>query len=316
MPLDAQAQAIADAMAQMPQPDLQVLTALDFRASLAMFPPLPDLGDELAEQSDAMLDGATGPLPMRLYRPLGLGPFPVTVYFHGGGFVACGLDSHNNICRRLAARARTLVVSVDYRLAPEHRFPAAVDDGLAALRWVQQNAQTLGGDASRLAVAGDSAGGNLAAVVAQQLRGQAIPVCHQLLIYPVTDSACELPSHREFEQAAMLSSSMMRWFWQQYLPDPQAGLDPRASPLRHTDLSGAPSATVITAGFDPLRDEGQAYAEALRSAGVAVTGRCWPGQFHGFVSMLGMLDAAVEALDFGAQALALAFEKDIQPSGR
>lgn len=308
MPLDPQAQAIADALAQMPAPDFQTLSVADYRASLAAFPPLPSLGDALAGVEDGALGGAAGSLKLRLYRPLGTGPAPLTVFFHGGGFVSCGLDTHDNICRRLAAQAATLVVSVDYRLAPEHPFPAGVEDAVAAVRWLHAHAAAIGADASRIALAGDSAGANLAAVAAQQLRGDGPAICHQLLFYPVTDSACDTPSQRELAHAPMLTAEMVRWFWGHYLPDAQTGRDPRASPLRQTDLRGLPPATVITAEYDPLRDEGEAYAQALARADVAVMLRRWSGQFHGFASLLGPLDAAREAIDLGARQLRQAFD--------
>lgn len=244
----------------------------------------------------------------RLYRPLATsgGSLPLIVYFHGGGFVACGLDSHDNICRRLSAHSAALLLSVDYRLAPEHRFPAAVDDAEDALRWVFAQSSMLGADPSRVAVAGDSAGGTLAAVAARQCGEAGIPLRHQLLIYPVMSSACDSPSQRQFEQGPMLGAATMRWFWRQYLGEAD-GRDERASPGLARDLRGLPPATVISAGVDPLRDEGQAYAKALADAGVPVLARCWEGQFHGFVSLLQPLDAAREALDLGAQRLREAF---------
>jgi acetyl esterase len=305
MPLDPQAQAIADGMAEHPVPDFSTLPVAAYRAVLAAFPPPPAPDDVLAGIDNGSLQGAAGPLAIRVYRPPGGAPAPLTLFFHGGGFVSCGLDSHDNICRRLAARASTLVVSVDYRLAPEHPFPAAVDDAMAALHWLRAHGKALGADVSRIALAGDSAGGNLAAVTAQQLR---LPeIRHQLLLYPVIDSACDAPSHRTLAQAPMLTSEMMRWFWRHYLPSAQTGLDPRASPLRHADLHGLPSATVISAEYDPLRDEAEAYAAAMTRAGVAVTLRRWPGVFHGFASLLGPLDAAREALDFAAASLRQSF---------
>ena len=304
MPLDPQAQAIADAMAQLPAPDFATLSVADYRAMLAAGPALPTPDDALANVEDGRLPGPGGALKTRTYRPPAAGPLPLTVFFHGGGFVSCGLDSHDNICRRLAARASTLVVAVDYRLAPEHKFPAAADDAAAAVRWLHAHAASIGVDASRIAVAGDSAGGNLAAVVAQELRNL---VCHQLLFYPVTDFESDLPSKREFADAAMLTQEMMRWFAVNYLPDAQAARDPRASPLRQTEWRDIPSATLITAACDPLRDEGEAYAQALSKAGVAVTLRRWAGQFHGFASLQGLLDGAEHALDFAASALQQAF---------
>lgn len=308
MRFDPEAQPIVDALAQMPTPDFTTLNAQDYRASMAQFPPPQALDDVLAEVADGSLPGPAGPLCFRSYRPEGACPFPVTLFFHGGGFIGLGLDSHDNLCRRLAARAGTLVVSVAYRLAPEHPYPAAVDDALAATCWVHANAAALGGDPTRLAVAGDSAGGTLAAVVAQQSRALDIAICHQLLLYPATDSRCDTASYRELANAPMLPPDLMRWFWRQYLgADPAAGDDARASPLRQTDLRGLAPATVITAEFDPLRDEGEAYARALQAAGVPVSLTRWAGQFHGFASLLVPLGAAREALEVCAAGLRQAF---------
>lgn len=303
MPLDPQAQAIADQFARLPRPDLATLNAADYRAGLAAFAALaPTLDDGIAVE-DIMLDGSATPLAARVYRPGGNAPRPLVVFFHGGGFVSCGLDTHDGLCGRLAALTDAIVVSIDYRLAPEHPFPAAVDDAVAALRAVHDRATALSGDPARLVVAGDSAGGTLATVSARLLRGTGIHLAHQLLIYPVTDSGCETASHREHADAPVLDSGLMRWFWRQYLQQSDEGLDPRASPLQATDLAAMPPATVITAGVDPLRDEGESYALALVAAGVPVTLRRWPGQFHGFVSLLGQLDAADEALAFAATQL-------------
>lgn len=307
MPLDSQAQTVADLFTQLPSPDFASLTASQYRNFLAAFPIPAPQEEGLASVEDSIVDGADGPLKMRIYRPAVAGPLALAIYFHGGGFVSCGLDTHDNICRRLAAKTSALVVSVEYRLAPEHPFPAGLNDALAATRWLYANAAALGVDASRIAVAGDSAGGTLATVVAQQLHGKEMQICHQLLLYPVTDSACDSPSQLEMTHTTMLTGQAMRWFWQQYLPDAQSGLDPRASPLRQTDLQGAPPATVVTAEVDPLRDEGEAYAQALAKAGVCVTQRRWPGQFHGFASLLGTLDAADEVLAFSADQLRRAF---------
>jgi acetyl esterase len=222
--------------------------------------------------------------------------------------VSCGIDTHANICSRLAAMSGSIVVSVDYRLAPEHRFPAAVDDAIAAVRSLHARAAALGANPAQIAVAGDSAGGTLAAVVAHALRDDLIAIRHQLLLYPVTDASCDSASQHALADAPVLTRAMMQWFWRNYLPDAEAGLDPRASPLRQPDLDRVASATVITAGADPLRDEGEAYARALVEAGVCVTQQRWNGHFHGFASLLGTLDAAAEALAFGALQLRHAFD--------
>lgn len=307
--LDPQAQAIAAMLAQLPAPDLQTLTAAQWRAGLAAMDPLPPLPGRLAGVEDIQVRGAAGPLAARLYCPLGEGPHPLTVFFHGGGFVGCGIDTHDNICRRLAEQAGTMVASVDYRLAPEHPFPAAADDAVAALRWLHANAQRIGADPARIAVAGDSAGANLAAGAALDA---GLALRHQLLLYPVVDAGCDTASHVALAQAPMLSAAMMRWYWRQYLPREQDARDPRASLLLRPALGAAPPATIITAECDPLRDEGEAYALALGRAGVPVNLRRWPGVFHGFASLLGPLDAARRALDDAASQLRLAFAQHTQ----
>ncbi|MBP0621542.1 alpha/beta hydrolase [Cupriavidus consociatus] len=309
MPLDPQARAMLDAMAAMPSPDFSTLRAADYRAALAAMPGFAP-GDAISAQHDLTMDGAAGPLRARLYRPDDSAALPLVIYFHGGGFVLCGLDSHDNICRSLAHRSGALVLSVDYRLAPEARFPAAAVDAVAAVRWAAAHAAQLGADPTRIAVAGDSAGGNLAAVACQQLRGSGIALRHQLLLYPYldcTDAATGSASYRECATGYFLSAAELDWYRAQYLANPADAADVRASPLRQRDLHGLPSATIITAEFDPLRDQGEAYGEALQRAGNSATVRRWPGQLHGFASMQGMIDAASHALDAAAAALVQAF---------
>ncbi len=305
MPLDPQARAMLDAMAAMPRPDFTTLRAADYRAALAAMPGFA-CGDAIAAQQDLTIEGADGPLPARLYRPDDSAALPLVVYFHGGGFVVCGLDSHDNICRSLARRSGALVLSVDYRLAPEARFPAAAQDAVAAVRWAAAHAAQLGADPARIAVAGDSAGGNLAAVACQQLRGSAIALRHQLLLYPYldcTDAATGSASYRACSEGYFLSAAELDWYRTQYLAHRADAADVRASPLHQRDLHGLPPATLITAEFDPLRDQGEAYGEALQCAGGKATVRRWPGQFHGFMSMQGVIDAASDALDAAAAAL-------------
>ncbi|WP_354683556.1 alpha/beta hydrolase [Cupriavidus necator] len=309
MPLDPQARAVLEAMAAMPSPDFSTLRAADYRAALAAMPAFAP-GDTIAAQHDLTIEGAAGPLRARLYRPDDSAALPLVVYFHGGGFVVCGLDSHDNICRGLARRSGALVLSVDYRLAPEARFPAAAGDAVAAVRWAAAQAARLGADPARIAVAGDSAGGNLAAVACQQLRGSGIALRHQLLLYPYldcTDAATASASYRECAAGYFLSAAELDWYRAQYLANTADAADVRASPLHQRDLHGLPPATIITAEFDPLRDQGEAYGEALQRAGGSATVHRWPGQFHGFVSMQGMIDAASHALDAAAASLRQAF---------
>ncbi len=238
-----------------------------------------------------------GVIRLRVYRPTeATGTLPVIVFYHGGGFVLGSLRSHDGECRAMALGANALVVAVDYRLAPEHKFPVAVDDGAAAYLWAAEKAASLGGDPARMAVAGDSAGGNLAAVVARDMRDHPRKPVFQLLIYPATDMTRSKPSHRYFEKGFFLTKNSIDWFLDAYLHGPEQQTHPRASPLLAGDHGGLAPALVVTAGFDPLRDEGRAYAEALASAGVRAEHRCYEGQVHGFFSMSAGVDAARAAL--------------------
>jgi acetyl esterase len=303
MALDPQAAAVRAAFAAAPAPDFSKLSAADYRAGLPASPAFAP-GDNVAAEENLSIPGPGGMLAARLFRPIidDERPLPLTVFFHGGGFVACSIDTHANICRTLAARARTLVLSVDYRLAPETRFPGTALDAIAAVRWAAANGAALGAREGALAVAGDSAGGNLAAVCAQQLRGQ-VPIAHQLLLYPVLDCENEHPSYALYGAGYLLDTELMRWFKAQYFEANADRADPLASPLGTENLDGVASATIISAACDPLRDEAEHYATRLAQAGSAATLVRWPGQMHGFASMLGALDAAGHALDFGARAL-------------
>ena len=252
-----------------------------------------------------------GSIPARVYTPLKLreteGLAPCLVFFHGGGWVIGNLDSHDVACRKLADEGQLIVIAVDYRLAPEHKFPAAVDDAIAAARWIADNARQLGIDALRLSVGGDSAGGNLAAVVEISARdGNGPAIAGQLLIYPSTDLALVHPSHSEPETSILLTHSVIRWFCDHYLNGAADVDDWRASPARVKSLTGLPPAYVLTAGADPLRDEGDEYAKRLKEAGVPVTYRTFPGQFHGFFTMGKLLQQAnVAAREIGVWLKAL-----------
>ena len=237
--------------------------------------------------TERRIPGPAGDLPVRIYRRMGRpDPAPAIVYLHGGGWVVGDLDTHDGSCRLLAHESECVVVSVDYRLAPEHPFPAAVDDAVAAYRWVHAHAGELGVEPGRVGVMGDSAGGNLAAVVAQVTRDTDVPPpVAQCLVYPATDALMREPSHSIFAEGFFLTRASMEWYRAQYLPDPSDWASPLASPIETSDLRGTCPAIVVTAGFDPLRDEGRAYAERLAAAGVDVRYRCYDDMVHGFFGM-------------------------------
>ncbi|MDL2354063.1 MAG: alpha/beta hydrolase [Pseudomonadota bacterium] len=305
MTIDPQAQAILAMFAGMPAPDFAKLTGAQYRAGVAGMQ-LPSHNEPVARIADHVLPGPGGDLAVRLYHPLPDARVPAIVFFHGGGWVSCGLDSHDNLCRRLANLSGCAVVAVDYRLAPEAPFPAPLDDACAALRWVHGHAALLDIDPDRLAVAGDSAGGNLAAACALLAwdAAAALPrLSHQLLLYPVLDDACDSASFATYADGYLLTAAMMRWFWQQYAPADAQRRDPRAAPARATALAGLPGATIITAQCDPLHDEAGAYAARLRQADVPVQLTCFDGMFHGFASMTGMLDAADAAVALAAMSV-------------
>ncbi|RZI44733.1 alpha/beta hydrolase [Herbaspirillum sp. HC18] len=266
---------------------------------------------EVAQVRDSHALGPHGAIPLRFYRPLDTIPgklLPALVYFHGGGWTIGDLDTHDTLCRQLANGAGCVVVAVDYRMGPEHRFPKAVDDSIAALRWIHAHAGALGIDASRIAVGGDSAGGNLAAVVAIDARNAGGPsIAFQLLIYPATDMRCTAPSHTSNGQGYLLTNDTIRYFHDHYIDDPAHDADWRASPLLHEDLSGLPPAFILTAGYDPLRDEGLMYAQRLSEAGNRTTYVCFERQIHGFITMGKVIDEANAAVQLCAAQLRNAF---------
>ena len=300
-------------------PQLHVMLALNVRSGR---PTLDELGpirgrEEMRQQTwlvdlpkealhrveDRWIEGPDGEIQVRIYTPRGgPDPLPCVMYFHGGGFVIGDLDSHDSVCRHLARHAGATVIAVHYRLAPEAPFPAGYDDCCGAVRWVYENADALHIDRDRIAVAGDSAGGNLSAGLCQQMRSEGHPMpAFQLLIYPSTDLTRSSESHATFCDGFFLTRPLMDWFMANYLTDPAQERDPRGSPLVTADLSGLPPAHVVVAGFDPLRDEGEAYAQALMAAGVPTTLRCYGSLIHGFYSMGGIIAAARWAVDDIAQ---------------
>jgi acetyl esterase len=302
MPLDPQARTLLDQFP--PMPDFDSLDLALLRAGFDQSTLAPGEPEPVAQVENRRIPGPAGEIPVRVYRPEARGALPALCYFHGGGFVLCNLETHDGVCRSLANAARCAVVSVDYRLAPEHPFPAAPEDCYAATRWVAEQGGEIGVDASRIAVGGDSAGGNLTAVVAQMARDRRGPrLAYQLLVYPVTDARFDTASYRDNAEGYFLTTAMMKWFWKKYLADAADALHPYASPLRAKDLAGLPPGLCITAEYDPLRDEGEAYAARLREAGVPVATSRYDGMFHGFFGMGALLDQGRTAVAEAAEAL-------------
>lgn len=313
MSLDAGARRVLELGRAANDPPFEVGTPAAARAACnASFPMLQGHKVAVAAIRERQIDGPNGPITLRIYRGLGAqeAGAPAVVYFHGGGWVTGNLDSHDEVCRWFADLAGAVVVCPDYRLAPEHRFPAGLNDCLATLVFVVNEAINLGIDPARVAVAGDSAGGNLATVVALQSREAGLPdVAAQLLIYPNTDMAQTADSYRRFGKDFGLTTTTMAWLRDQYIRDEADITDPRISPLRAENLSGAPPAFVAIAGHDILADEGTAYAEKLAASGVPVVMRSWPDQIHGFVSMGRYIPAALDVVAAAVDAWK-AFERN------
>ncbi len=299
MPLHPQIQAMIEAAASLPRLEtMSVAAARQRYEAVVVNQPVPR---SVGEVADRTIEGPGGPLRLRVYRPLDApaGPLPLLVFFHGSGFVLCSLETHDGMCRNLCAGSGYVVVSVDYRLAPEHKFPAATDDCLAATRWIGLHAAELEGDAARIVVCGDSAGGNLAAVTAVRARDEGGPaLAGQLLIYPVTGHYTKpTRSWEENGAGCGLTREGMSWFLDHYLRSPADALNPLVTPLESASLAGLPPALVQVAEYDLLRDEGVAYADMLKAAGVPTTLTCWPGMNHGFMQWAGHVDVAGSAMD-------------------
>lgn len=260
----------------------------------------------LSKIEDRVIEGAAGAMRVRLYYPDVMGPLPMTLYIHGGGFINGSPESTDGVCSALAVGASCIVISPDYRLAPETPFPGGLDDVWMTLLWMTDQALEIGGDVGRLAVAGDSSGGQFAAVLAQMARKIGRRICCQVLLYPAIDNACDTPSYQACAKGYFLTADLMKWFWRQYLPD-SATADWRAWPLRTTIPAGLAPAYIMTAEYDVLRDEAEAYAVRLVEAGVQVTVKRWTGQIHGFLLLQGEMSEADAALSEAATALRAAF---------
>lgn len=306
MPLDPQAQVIIDLVNSSDFGEVSDITPEEMREQMRAMT-AAETSAPVHRVENMTIPGPVGDIPARLYAPRADGPLPVLVWYHGGGWVIGDLETHDGICRDLANAIGCVVVSVDYRLAPEHPFPAAVDDAFAALEWVSARADELGGDPARLAVGGDSAGGQLAAVTAIAARDADISLVFQLLVYPAVEHEFERPSMIENAEGYLLTREAMQWFYGHYLTNPADADDWRVTPARAKNLAGLPPALVITAEFDPLRDQGIAYADALAAAGNTVTATTYEGVFHGFFSMGAMLDRAKVAVDDATELVRDAF---------
>jgi acetyl esterase len=316
VPLHPEVQSLLDAMAAQGMPPFEAMTVPQAREATAAFLDLQPPPEDVASVVDRTVPGPAGEVPVRIYTPGrgersdggssedGDGPKGVLVYFHGGGWVIGNLETVDGPCRTLANAADVVVVSVDYRLAPEHRHPAAFEDCWAATEWVAAHAAEIGADPARLAVGGDSAGGQLAAAVSLTARDRGGPaIAFQLLIYPVTDFAFDTPSHSENAEGYLLQRATMQWFWAHNLGATDPGKDQTAFPARADSYVGLPPAFVATAEFDPLRDEGEAYAKALDAAGVEVTAQRYDGMIHGFLWTLGATPSGARMVDDAVAAM-------------
>jgi acetyl esterase len=311
MPLDPQVQTILEQLAAAGGPDIADLSVEQARALMAELSALGGSGPEVESVENMTVPGQDGPIPIRLYRPSGVspsgGPPPLLVWFHGGGWVIGDLDSADSTARELSAGAGVVVASVDYPLAPEHPYPAGPEAVIAATRWLAEHAAELQVDGTRVAVGGDSAGGNLAALTAIALRDQGGPdLAFQLLVYPATDLLMSYPSVRENGEGYLLTASAIEWFVGHYLSNEADAKDPAVSPMYVDDLAGLPPALLITAEYDPLRDEGEAYAKRLEEAGSDVTLSRYDGQIHGFFGMTPTLDGSRQAVAEATAALKVA----------
>jgi acetyl esterase len=309
--LDPQMKAVLEQAAATGGKPFHTMSPAEARAAIdTMFAAFRGTPVEVHKIENRNIPGPDGPIPIRIYTPAGSGPFGALIYFHGGGWVIGNIETHDVSCRQLTAGSECVTVSVDYRLAPEHKFPAGPEDCYAATKWAADNTRALNVDPNRFAVGGDSAGGNLAAAVAQLARDRGGPkLAFQLLIYPATDCANDTASQREFaEDGYILSRADMDWFWGHYL-GPNDRTNPIACPARAKNLANLPAAFVLTAEADPLRDEGEAYAEAMRRAGVDVRLKRYNGVCHGFFSMAALIDKGKQAVADACEALRIAIGK-------
>lgn len=310
MPLDPQIEKIIAEDKQLGLAPYHRLSPSQARKRMLALSPPADPQRSAKQVADLKIPGPEGKTAIRLYYPEGDSPFPVVLYFHGGGWVMGGLDTHHAVCHALSHASGCLVASVDYRLAPEHKYPAAVEDAYASTCWVAEHADSIRADPTRIAVMGESAGATLAAVAAMMIRDRGGPPLRlQVLVYPVTSRDLNTASHIRYAEGFMLTGEMMQWFWDQYLGDESEADHPYVSPLRAENLAQLPPALVLTAQYDPLCDEGEAYALRLMAAGTKVAYRCYEGMIHGFFRMTARIDGAQKALQEAADTIRSAFHR-------
>ena len=308
MPLDPQVTQLIEDRNSLDLQPIEQCTPDEFRAMMRVQIEDKAKREHVAHVEDREIPGPVGAIPVRIYRSTADRSQGVLVYYHGGGWVGGDLETHDSLCRAIANAAECMVISVDYRLAPEHAYPAAAEDAYAALKWVCENHSALAIDPERIAVGGDSAGGNLAAVVSLMARDrEKLPLRLQVLIYPITDCDFTTSSYQECAEGYLLTTTGMKWFWKSYAPEEDDAQQPYASPLRAGELSDVAPALVITAEYDVLRDEGVAYAKRLQESGVPTEWKCYDGMIHGFVGRQDVLDAGRMAVNQIANALRKAF---------
>lgn len=312
MPLHPQAATFLDQLSRLKSPPVETLPIDLTRQALILASSVKMAPAKLARIETRTITGPTGDeLKLRVYWPHGDGPFGACLYFHGGGWVLNNIDTHDDLAQRLAEASGCVFVSVDYRLAPEHKYPSAIEDAYAALKWVVSNSGELQIDPNKIAVCGDSAGGNIAAALCLMTRDRnGPPIAFQALIYPITDCDFSRRSYHENSDGYFLTTSQMRWFWQHYVSSSEQMQEPYASPLRAKSLKGLPPALILTAEFDPLRDEGEAYGAALGAVGIAVEVHQYHGMIHAFIKRVDQFDAAIQAIRQIGDAMKLAFRKN------
>ena len=308
MPLDPQIKQVMESVAALGLPAANTVSPVEARANAKLRPRAP--GPEVAKVEDRKIPGPDGDVPVRIYTPEGNGPFPILAWYHGGGWVIGDLDSADGSARNLCVGGKCVVVSVDYRLAPETKFPGPAEDCWSATVWAVENAASINSDPTRLAVGGDSAGGNLAAAMCLMAADRGGPeIALQLLVYPVTDVNFSTVSYDENADGYSLTKAGMEWYWEHYLSSAEDASNPYAAPLQAKSLAGQPPALVITGEYDPLRDEGEAYAKRLQEAGVEATSTRYDGVIHGFFNMGAVVDKGQQAVDEASAALRKAFAR-------